>query len=52
MLLTAAILATRSSFRIFGRIAARSSPHATRVAIYGAGMRGQLLVREMLANPH
>ena len=52
VLLTAAILATRSSFRIIGRIAARSSPHATRVAIYGAGMRGQLLVREMLANPH
>ena len=52
VLLTAAIVATRSSFRIIGRIAARSSPHATRVAIYGAGMRGQLLVREMLANPH
>jgi UDP-GlcNAc:undecaprenyl-phosphate GlcNAc-1-phosphate transferase len=52
VLLTAAILATRSSFRMIGRIAARSSPHATRVAIYGAGMRGQLLVREMLANPH
>lgn len=51
VLLTAAILATRSSFRIIGRIAARSSPHTTRVAIYGAGQRGQLLVREMLANP-
>jgi UDP-GlcNAc:undecaprenyl-phosphate GlcNAc-1-phosphate transferase len=51
VLLTAAILATRSSFRIIGRIAARSSPHKTRVAIYGAGSRGQLLVREMLANP-
>ncbi len=50
VLLTAAILATRSSFRIFGRIAARSSPHQTRVAIYGAGARGQLLVREMMAN--
>jgi UDP-GlcNAc:undecaprenyl-phosphate GlcNAc-1-phosphate transferase len=51
VLLTAAILATRSSFRIIGRIAARSSPHKTRVAIYGAGARGQLLVREMLSNP-
>lgn len=51
VLLTAAILATRSSFRIIGRIAARSSPHKTRVAIYGAGVRGQLLAREMLANP-
>lgn len=50
VLLTAAILATRSSFRIFGRIAARSSPHQTRVAIYGAGARGQLLVREMMAS--
>jgi UDP-GlcNAc:undecaprenyl-phosphate GlcNAc-1-phosphate transferase len=50
VLLTAAILATRSSFRIIGRIAARSSPQKKRVAIYGAGARGQLLVREMLAN--
>ncbi len=50
VLLTAAILATRSSFRIIGRIAARSSPHKSRVAIYGAGARGQLLVREMMAN--
>jgi UDP-GlcNAc:undecaprenyl-phosphate/decaprenyl-phosphate GlcNAc-1-phosphate transferase len=51
VLLTAAIVATRSSFRIIGRIAARSSPQKTRVAIYGAGLRGQLLAREMLANP-
>ena len=51
VLLTAAIVGTRSSFRIIGRIAARSSPHRVRVAIYGAGLRGQLLVREMLANP-
>ena len=51
VLLTAAIVATRSSFRIFGRIAAKSSARQRRVAIYGAGVRGQLLVREMLANP-
>jgi UDP-GlcNAc:undecaprenyl-phosphate GlcNAc-1-phosphate transferase len=50
VLLTAAILATRSSFRMIGRIAARTSPDKRRVAVYGAGVRGQLLVREMLAN--
>ena len=51
VLLLAAILATRISFRMITRIAARSSPRKRRVAIYGAGVRGQLLVREMLANP-
>jgi UDP-GlcNAc:undecaprenyl-phosphate GlcNAc-1-phosphate transferase len=51
VLLLAAILATRISFRMITRIAARSSPRKRRVAIYGAGIRGQLLVREMLANP-
>jgi UDP-GlcNAc:undecaprenyl-phosphate GlcNAc-1-phosphate transferase len=50
VLLTAAIVATRSSFRIFGRIATRSGARQRRVAIRGAGVRGQLLVREMLAN--
>jgi UDP-GlcNAc:undecaprenyl-phosphate GlcNAc-1-phosphate transferase len=50
VLLTAAIVATRSSFRIFGRIAARSGARQRRVAVYGAGARGQLLVREMFAN--
>jgi UDP-GlcNAc:undecaprenyl-phosphate GlcNAc-1-phosphate transferase len=50
VLLTAAIVATRSSFRIFGRIASKSGARQRRVAIYGAGVRGQLLVREMLAN--
>lgn len=47
VLLTAAIVGTRSSFRVFGRMAARTG---TRVAIYGAGARGQLLARELLAN--
>jgi UDP-GlcNAc:undecaprenyl-phosphate GlcNAc-1-phosphate transferase len=50
LLLTAGIVATRSSFRVFGGLAARISPHRQRVAIYGAGVRGQMLVREMLAN--
>jgi UDP-GlcNAc:undecaprenyl-phosphate/decaprenyl-phosphate GlcNAc-1-phosphate transferase len=50
VLLTAAIVATRSSFRIFGRIAIRSGAGQRRVAVYGAGVRGQLLVREMFAN--
>jgi UDP-GlcNAc:undecaprenyl-phosphate GlcNAc-1-phosphate transferase len=51
VLLGFAILGTRSSFRILGRIAARNSPHKRRVAIYGAGVRGQLLAREMTADP-
>jgi len=51
VLLTVAILATRSSFRILGRIAARNSPQRRRVAIYGAGTLGQLLARELQANP-
>ena len=50
VLLTVAIVATRSSFRLFGRMIARVSPHRQRVAIYGAGGRGQMLVREMLAD--
>jgi UDP-GlcNAc:undecaprenyl-phosphate GlcNAc-1-phosphate transferase len=49
VLLTAAIVATRSSFRVFGRMAARTGTR-TRVAIYGAGARGQLLARELLAS--
>jgi UDP-GlcNAc:undecaprenyl-phosphate GlcNAc-1-phosphate transferase len=50
VLLLAAIIATRISFRMIGRVAARSSPQKRRVAIYGAGRRGQLLVREMHAS--
>jgi UDP-GlcNAc:undecaprenyl-phosphate GlcNAc-1-phosphate transferase len=48
-LLTTAIVATRSSFRVFGRMAARTAARR-RVAIYGAGARGQLLARELQAN--
>jgi UDP-GlcNAc:undecaprenyl-phosphate GlcNAc-1-phosphate transferase len=51
VLLTIAIVATRLSFRIMGRVVARNSPHKRRVAIYGAGTLGQLLAREMKANP-
>jgi UDP-GlcNAc:undecaprenyl-phosphate GlcNAc-1-phosphate transferase len=51
VLLTAAIIGTRLSFRWIARIAARGNSRRRRVLIYGAGARGQLLVREMLANP-
>ena len=51
VLLTVAILGTRSSFRIFARVAARNSPQKRRIAIYGAGTLGQLLARELQANP-
>jgi UDP-GlcNAc:undecaprenyl-phosphate GlcNAc-1-phosphate transferase len=50
-MLIAAIVLTRMSFRILGRVAAHSGSGKQRVLIYGAGARGQLLVREMLANP-
>jgi len=50
VLLVVAIVATRMSFRVFGRIAARTGSRHRRVAICGAGSRGQLLVREMLAD--
>ncbi len=49
VLLTAAIVATRSSFRVFGRMAARTGARR-RIAIYGAGARGLLLARELQAN--
>jgi UDP-GlcNAc:undecaprenyl-phosphate GlcNAc-1-phosphate transferase len=51
VLLTIAIVGTRLSFRIIGRMVARGSAHKRRVAIYGAGSLGQLLAREMKANP-
>jgi UDP-GlcNAc:undecaprenyl-phosphate/decaprenyl-phosphate GlcNAc-1-phosphate transferase len=50
VLLMLAIVGTRLSFRILGRVAARNSPQKRRVAIYGAGVRGQMLAREMLQN--
>jgi UDP-GlcNAc:undecaprenyl-phosphate GlcNAc-1-phosphate transferase len=51
VLLTGAIILTRLSFRIISRVASHAGPKKRRVMIYGAGVRGQLLVREMLANP-
>jgi UDP-GlcNAc:undecaprenyl-phosphate GlcNAc-1-phosphate transferase len=50
VLLMIAIVGTRLSFRIFSRVAARNSPQKRRVAIYGAGIRGQMLAREMQAH--
>jgi UDP-GlcNAc:undecaprenyl-phosphate GlcNAc-1-phosphate transferase len=50
MLLVAAICATRASFRVMGDAASVRRRQATRVAIYGAGAGGHLLVREMRAN--
>jgi UDP-GlcNAc:undecaprenyl-phosphate GlcNAc-1-phosphate transferase len=51
MLLTAAVTATRASFRTMNLVAATRSKRARRVVVYGAGAFGQLLVREMRANP-
>jgi hypothetical protein len=49
-LLAAAIVASRSSLRVFAHVAASTNPGRRRVAIYGAGKRGQLLAREFAAN--
>jgi UDP-GlcNAc:undecaprenyl-phosphate GlcNAc-1-phosphate transferase len=51
MLLFAAVTATRASFRTMNLVAAARSKRARRVLVYGAGAFGQLLVREMRANP-
>lgn len=51
VLLTVAIIGTRVSFRMIARAAARSGPQKRRAAVYGAGALGQVLVREMQANP-
>ena len=50
VLLVSAIVVTRLSFRILTRMASRSSGTRQRVLIYGAGARGQMLARELLAN--
>ncbi len=50
MLLTAAVGATRASFRMMNLVASTRSKRSRRVLIYGAGAFGQLLVREMRAN--
>ena len=51
MLLTGAVLATRASFRTMNLVAATRSKRSRRVLVYGAGAFGQLIVREMRANP-
>src|SRR6476659_9886613 len=52
LLLTVAIVATRASFRSMSLVAAARSKRSRRVMVYGAGAFGQLIVREMRANPH
>ena len=50
ILLFAAVLATRASFRLMRDTANVRRRQATRVIVYGAGAAGHLLVREMRAN--
>jgi UDP-GlcNAc:undecaprenyl-phosphate/decaprenyl-phosphate GlcNAc-1-phosphate transferase len=50
MLLFVAVSATRASFRVIGDAAKGGRRRARRVAVYGAGAGGHLLVREMRAN--
>jgi UDP-GlcNAc:undecaprenyl-phosphate GlcNAc-1-phosphate transferase len=50
LLLLLAIVASRLSFRLMAHAAVTQSSRAKRVLICGSGERGQLLVREMLAN--
>jgi UDP-GlcNAc:undecaprenyl-phosphate GlcNAc-1-phosphate transferase len=50
ILLLLAIVASRLSFRLMAHAAVTQSSRAKRVLICGAGERGQLLAREMLAN--
>ena len=50
VLLVLAILGSRLSFRMMAHAAVMQSTRARRVLIYGAGERGRLLAREMLAN--
>jgi UDP-GlcNAc:undecaprenyl-phosphate GlcNAc-1-phosphate transferase len=50
VLLLVAVTASRLSFRLIAHAAVLQNSRATRVLICGAGERGQLLAREMLAN--
>ena len=52
LLLTVAIIATRASFRSMNLVASSRSKRSRRVLVYGAGAFGQMIVREMRANPH
>ena len=51
LLFFVAVVAARASFRLMGEVAASRSKRSRRVMIYGAGAGGQLLAREMRANP-
>jgi UDP-GlcNAc:undecaprenyl-phosphate GlcNAc-1-phosphate transferase len=51
LLLAAAIVATRASFKTMNLVAATRHKRNRRVLVYGAGAFGQTLVREMRANP-
>ena len=51
ILLFAAVVATRASFRLMRDAANVRRRQARRVIVYGAGAAGHLLVREMRANP-
>lgn len=51
LLLVVAIVSTRSFFRSMNLVASARSKRSRRVLVYGAGSFGQLLVREMRANP-
>jgi UDP-GlcNAc:undecaprenyl-phosphate GlcNAc-1-phosphate transferase len=46
-----AVFGSRASFRLFETAAWTRRESNRRVLVYGAGKRGQLFVREMLANP-
>jgi UDP-GlcNAc:undecaprenyl-phosphate GlcNAc-1-phosphate transferase len=50
LLLSAAIIATRISFRAMNLVASSRNKKSRRVLVYGAGGYGRLLVREMRAN--
>jgi len=50
LLLSAAIIATRVSFRAMNLVASSRNKKSRRVLVYGAGGYGRLLVREMRAN--
>ena len=51
LLLAAAIVATRASFKTMNLVAVTRHKRNRRVLVYGAGAFGQTLVREMRANP-
>ncbi len=52
LLLSIAVIASRMSFRTMTLVASTRNKRSSRVLVYGAGSYGQLLVREMRANPH